>query len=129
MIGPGGARPLDALPAIPGDAGGPVFAAPWEAQAFALAVDLHARGAFTWAEWAEALSIEIAAARARADADVEAGDRYYEHWLAALERLVTGKRLASPADLAARKAAWKAAADAAPHGEPIVLDAAARGGA
>ena len=150
MTGPGNPIPLDALPAIPRDADGPVFSAPWEAQAFALAVDLHARGAFTWAEWTAALAREIASAGGHGgtgpgDAgpvgagaqgaapggagprDADTAERYYEHWLAALEGLVTAKGLSSAADLAARRAAWKAAAEAAPHGEPIVLDAAARG--
>jgi hypothetical protein len=35
-------------PGQPRDADGPVFAEPWEAQAFALAVALHERGVFTW---------------------------------------------------------------------------------
>lgn len=116
---------LDELPAIPKDDDGPVFAAPWEAQAFAMAVELHARGAFTWKEWSAALGREIASGN---ESDGESGSTkpYYEHWLAALERLVTEKRLTSTAELATRKAAWKAAAEATPHGEPIVLDAAAR---
>ena len=52
-----------------------VFAEPWEAQAFALAVSLQDRGVISAAEWAEALGAEIAAAP---DAD------YYACWLAAL---------------------------------------------
>ena len=123
MSGRGRDLPLDLLPALPRDAEGPVFAAPWEAQAFAMAVELNARGAFTWKEWSEALGREIAAGSASSDDD---GSRYYEHWLAALERLVTEKRLTSGPELATRKAAWKAAAKATPHGEPIQLDAAAR---
>ena len=117
--------PLDALPALPRDEEGPVFAAPWEAQAFAMAVALHARGAFTWKEWSAALGRRIAAGTAGGDGGDD-GSRYYEHWLAALEQLATEKRLTSGAELAARKAAWKAAAEATPHGEPIALDAAAR---
>jgi hypothetical protein len=31
---------------------GPVFSAPWEAQAFAMVLALHERGLFTWPEWA-----------------------------------------------------------------------------
>ena len=115
---------LDELPAIPKDDDGPVFAAPWEAQAFAMAVELHARGAFTWKEWSEALGREIAAGTASGDGGCDLP--YYEHWLTALERLVAKKRLTSAAELATRKAAWKAAAEATPHGEPILLDAAAR---
>ena len=36
------------LPTIPRDDDGLVFRAPWEAQAFAMAVLLHERGVFTW---------------------------------------------------------------------------------
>ena len=46
---------LGALPALPRDDAGPVFSAPWEAQAFAMTLSLHARGVFTWREWADVL--------------------------------------------------------------------------
>ncbi len=82
---------------IPLDKDGPVFRAPWEAQAFAMAVSLQAQGVFSWTEWAEQLGQCIKAAQARGDADL--GDTYYEHWLAALEQLVTAKGLASTQSL------------------------------
>jgi nitrile hydratase accessory protein len=110
---------LDALPAIPRDAEGPVFRAPWEAQAFAMAVSLHERGVFTWPEWAQTLGEEIAAARARGENDD--GTRYYYFWLAALEKLVAEKRLVLADELAERKDAWDRAARATPHGKPIEL--------
>jgi len=97
----------------------PVFAAPWQAHAFAMTVRLYERGCFTWTEWAACLSAEIAAAQARGDPD--RGDTYYDHWLAALEKMVTAKGLVPAADLATRRDAWDAAARATPHGEPIVL--------
>ena len=99
--------------------GGPVFAEPWQAQAFAMAVQLHERGLFTWPEWAAALSAQIAAAQAAGDADV--GDTYYRHWLAALESLVTAKGAARADELARCARAWDHAADRTPHGQPIVL--------
>jgi nitrile hydratase accessory protein len=111
--------PLDALPAIPRDADGPVFRAPWEAQAFAMAVMLHERGHFTWKEWAARLSDEIAAARAAGDPDD--GSRYYYYWLAALEKLVAEKRLIKSDELATRKDEWDRAARETPHGQPIEL--------
>ena len=37
----------------------PVFAEPWEAQAFALAVRLSEQGHFTWKEWAAELAAEL----------------------------------------------------------------------
>ena len=33
------------------------FREPWEAHAFALTLQLHERGLFTWPEWAEALAV------------------------------------------------------------------------
>ena len=93
-----------------------MFAAPWQAQAFALTLQLHEQGAFTWTEWAEALSAALKAAGAQDD-----GSRYYEHWLAALEGLVTAKGLAGPDALDARKHAWADAYRRTPHGKPVML--------
>jgi nitrile hydratase accessory protein len=109
-----------ALPEIPRDAEGPVFREPWEAQAFAMAVALHQKGAFTWTEWAAALAVEINAAQAGGDPDT--GETYYQHWLAALEKLVASKALTSAAELATRRDQWDRAAHATPHGQPIELE-------
>ena len=103
------------LPGLPLDETGPVFAEPWQAQAFALAVQLHAEGAFTWPEWAEALSHELSSDPA------DDGSRYYDHWVAALEALSATRALAAPAELAARKAAWADAYRRTPHGRPVEL--------
>jgi nitrile hydratase accessory protein len=110
---------LSALPAIPRDEAGPVFRAPWEAQAFAMAVMLHERGHFSWKEWAARLADEIAAARDRGESDD--GKRYYHFWLATLEKLVADKRIVLADELSARKEAWEEAARKTPHGQPIVL--------
>ncbi len=110
---------LGVLPALPRDEDGPVFKAPWEAQAFAMTLSLHARGVFTWREWAGALAAELAAAAARGEPDD--GTHYYEYWLAALEKLIAGKRLVAGAELERRVDEWDAAAQATPHGKPIEL--------
>jgi nitrile hydratase accessory protein len=96
-----------------------VFAEPWQAQAFAMAVALHQRGLFSWPEWADALSRQITAAQAAGDADL--GDTYYQHWLTALESLVAAKGASSPAELARCRNAWDHAAERTPHGQPIEL--------
>jgi nitrile hydratase accessory protein len=95
------------------------FAAPWEAQAFAMVLMLHERGVFSWREWAEALGAEIG--RARRLGDPDDGRGYYRHWLAALERLAVAKGLTSPGMLMVLKERWDEAARAAPHGEPVLL--------
>jgi nitrile hydratase accessory protein len=111
--------PLAVLPHILRDDGGPVFAEPWQAQAFALAVKLSEQGHFAWKEWAAALAHELQAAADRGEPDD--GSHYYEHWLAALERLVTAKGLADPSALVARKEAWTNAYRNTPHGMPVAL--------
>ncbi|MBA3479492.1 MAG: nitrile hydratase accessory protein [Lautropia sp.] len=92
----------------------PAFNEPWEAQAFSLAVGLSERGVFTWPEWADVLAGVIA----------DPGSSqlpYYEQWLLALEKLLISRNLVSAQELAARREAWRAAARATPHGQPIVL--------
>lgn len=110
---------LATLPGIPRDEAGPVFAEPWQAQAFALAVKLSAAGHFTWTEWAATLAAELKAAAERGELDD--GSRYYEYWLAALERLVTAKGLTDLAALLERKEAWADAYRHTPHGKPVEL--------
>ena len=110
---------FDALPQLPRDEGGPVFAEPWQAQAFALAVKLSAEGHFTWKEWAATLAAELQAAAERGEPDD--GTHYYDHWLASLERLVTAKGLSNREALAARKEAWADAYRHTPHGKPVEL--------
>ena len=110
---------LQQLPPLPRDEEGPVFAEPWQAQAFALAVSLSEQGYFTWKEWASALADEVKAAANRREPDD--GSRYYHHWLMALERLVTEKGLTDPSALLARKEAWADAYRHTPHGKPVEL--------
>ena len=110
---------LDALPPLPRDQEGPVFAAPWQAQAFALAVKLSEEGHFTWKEWARALADELRSAEERGEPDD--GTRYYHHWVAALERLVTAWGLTDSPALRDRKEAWADAYRHTPHGQPVVL--------
>jgi nitrile hydratase accessory protein len=112
-------RATQAVPGIPRDAEGPVFREPWEAQAFAMALALHERGLFTWPEWAATLADEIK--RAQRTGDPDTGETYYHHWLAALERLVAQKGVATPETLARYHDAWDHAADRTPHGQPIEL--------
>ena len=115
---------IAASPRLPRDAGGPMFAEPWQAQAFALAVQLSAAGHFTWTEWTTALGAQLQAAAERGEPDD--GSRYFEHWLAALEQLVAEKKLTDLTALRARKEAWADAYRHTPHGQPVGLGAKGR---
>jgi nitrile hydratase accessory protein len=108
-----------AVPGIPRDGDGPVFREPWEAQAFAMALALHARGLFTWSEWAASLADEIKRAQGLGDPDT--GETYYRHWLANLEKLISAKGVATSDMLHRYRDAWDRAADRTPHGQPIEL--------
>jgi nitrile hydratase accessory protein len=84
-----------------------VFAEPWEARAFAMAVTLFENGRFLWNEFRERLIEEIAqadSAAALGNAPVEA-DAYYECWLRALEKLLGAKGILIAAEIERRAAA------------------------
>ena len=85
------------MPLLPRDADGPVFEEPWQAQAFAVVVGLTESGAITREEWADSLGGILKEAEDQGDYD--SGTRYYDYWLAALERLVVNKNLSGWEDL------------------------------
>ena len=97
----------------------PCLPNPGRRRLFALAVKLSEQGHFTWKEWAAALADELKAASDRGEPDD--GSRYYEHWLAALERLVVAKGLSNASAMRERKEAWADAYRHTPHGKPVEL--------
>ena len=92
------------------------FQAPWEAYAFALAVQLSEQGIFDWSEWNEALTAEI---RDAGENDQEC--QYYHHWMNALEKLLTQHGIISEKALQEQKTAWHEAYRRTPHGKPVEL--------
>jgi nitrile hydratase accessory protein len=112
-------RAAELIAGIPRDSNGPVFRAPWEAHAFAMALALHEKGLFTWPEWSAMLGEEIKKAQAAGDPD--AGDTYYLHWLATLERMVAEKGATTNQALKEHFHAWEHAMHRTPHGKPIEL--------
>jgi nitrile hydratase accessory protein len=95
----------------------PVFAAPWHAEAFALAVSLEAAGLFVWSEWTEVFGAVLAEQGAARDLD--GGDDYFFAWVTALERICTSQGLAEVGVLASLQADWEAAYLSTPHGAPV----------
>ena len=106
----GSAADFAATPGIPRDGDGVVFAAPWEAKAFALVVHLYQQGRFTWQEWVDVFSGEIAADRTRSPATP-----YYELWLGAAEKLLATKAMVNADALAAARTALRDAQSAQAH--------------
>ncbi|GJE61294.1 nitrile hydratase accessory protein [Methylobacterium trifolii] len=91
------------------------FAAPWEAQVFALVVSLQESGLFTWAEWADTLGAAIR------PPDGPEAPANYGRWLAALEAILARRGVAGTDAVEVRSRAFLRAAEATPHGQPIVL--------
>jgi nitrile hydratase accessory protein len=113
-------RPADLAP-LPADQDGPVFAEPWQASAFVLAVHLSERGAFAWSEWSAALGHEIQAAVQRGPKE---GAAYFDRWLDALERLCREKGLVDAAEISRRREEWRQAYLNMSHGETVTRIAA-----
>jgi nitrile hydratase accessory protein len=74
----------------PRDNGELVFDAPWQARAFAIALATVERSGLTWDAFRQRLI----------DAIADEPDRpYYDSWVAAIEALVVGAGLTTPAEL------------------------------
>jgi nitrile hydratase accessory protein len=84
-----------------------VFAEPWEARAFAIALTLSGGKRFSWDEFRDRLIAQIAQADAvhqgRAGTDSNLG-QYYECWLAALEQVLCAKSLLGAEEIERRSA-------------------------
>jgi nitrile hydratase accessory protein len=95
------------------------FAEPWQAHAFACAIQLSRNGLFTWTEWVQAFSAEIASHPAQPGEASESA--YYRQWLATLERLVCLKAPVGETEIEARAEIWRRAYLNTPHGRPVEL--------
>ena len=109
---------LAEIDSIPRDKAGPVFPAPWAANAFAMTLALHERGLFTWPQWADRLGAAISA---RSDDPANDPLTYWLCWLEALETMIGETQLSGEDELQRLRDAWREAALATPHGEPIAL--------
>lgn len=79
----------------------PVFDAPWQARAFAVAVALSGDDTYEWSTFQERLVAEIdRRAGPEVPADATASEEiYYRQWLAALERLLVADGVIDPGEL------------------------------
>ncbi|WP_413723807.1 nitrile hydratase accessory protein [Sodalis sp. RH16] len=96
------------------------FGEPWQAEAFATALQLSHGGLYSWTEWVQAFSAIIREQPQRADESI--GDAYYRQWLAALERLLAHKAVLREEDVTTRQALWHLAYLHTPHGQPVSLN-------
>ena len=96
-----------------------VFAEPWEAHAFAIAVKLSEKGLFKWSDWTNALAEEIKEAKDQGQPNF--GNTYYQFWLSALETILLEKNILKKSDLKSMMEQWRRAYLSTPHGNPVKL--------
>ena len=112
-----------AFPSLKNDSGKDeqhfVFAEPWEAHAFAIAVKLSEKGLLKWSEWTDALTEEIKIAKEQGLPDF--GNTYYQFWLSALETILLDKKILKKSDLKSRIEKWRSSYLSTPHGKPVKL--------
>ena len=113
-----------AFPSLEHDSGideqHPVFAEPWEAHAFAIAVKLSENSLFKWPEWSDALAKEIKMEKEKKLPDFN--KTYYQFWLSALETILLDKKILKKSDLKSRIEQWRSAYLSTPHGKPVKLE-------
>ena len=89
---------MDSTCALPRRSGELVFHDDWERRAFAMAVALCEQGRYDWDTFREHLIAEIAAGDARDQSAAPGAPGYYEHWLAALEKVLDKSGVLAAAD-------------------------------
>ena len=99
----------------------PVFEAPWEAQVFALAVQLSQNGMFDWSEWTDVLASQIQNSSQGGQSD--SGAFYYHHWTLSLEKILVDNGVLDTSAIERKIRQWREAYRNTPHGEPVTLDA------
>ena len=121
---------MTSLPGLADDGSGPVFASPWQAQIFSLVVGLHESGCFSWNEWAEALSREIAEDfnsgpdGVKTHEKIDPSDSYYRLWVSALEQILADKTILDSDEVRERVTRWRDAYLNTPHGAFVTLSMA-----
>ncbi len=92
---------MNGTAALPRKNGELVFEAPWESQAFGLAIALYERGHYDWEEFRGRLISEIGDWERSEEDEREVWD-YYRRWLASFEALVKDRGLLSEQEIEER---------------------------
>lgn len=112
------------IPGLTDRSNEPYFHAPWQAKLFALTLSLQERGLFSWQDWSERLSRQLRMdANISSDAsEAEHATHYYMAWMRTLEAFLEQAGMAENVMIEEMAKTWKRAAQATPHGQPIVFE-------
>jgi len=96
---------------------GPAFSAPWQAEAFALTMQLSRAGHFAWAEWVGVFSSEITTSPQEEGEDTNTA--YYRQWLQALEKIIGYRGMTTDDEVADYQEHWRRSYFHTEHGKPV----------
>ena len=91
------------------------FSEPWQAQLYAVTVELSVSGFFWWDDWAQFLSTKIAGDMGTDDPE------YFRLWLEALVMLLEERGVLEFAEIERVSNLWKDAYIATPHGKQVTI--------
>ena len=86
--------------ALPRKNGELIFYEPWEGRVFGMAITLHGEGMYPWEEYRNRLITEVNSTDCKSDLAPD----YYEHWLAAFEKLLLNEGIMTREEFERRKA-------------------------
>jgi nitrile hydratase accessory protein len=95
------------------------FDEPWQAQAFAITLELNRQGHFSWTEWVAVFSKEIQTHPATPEEGHIIG--YYRQWLTALETIMAQRGISQSPEIEIAQERWRSAYLHTQHGRPIEL--------
>ncbi len=93
-----------------------IFSEPWQAELFAITLNLHEKGLFNWNSWTEKLGSSLKRDNNNSKDNLE---YYFLSWLSALEGILLEKKVTELAKIAMIEKAWKEAISKTPHGTKV----------
>ena len=95
-----------------------IFAEPWQAELFAITLNLHEKGLFNWDSWTKKLGGSLKRVKNKSKDDLE---DYFLNWLSALEETLLEKKVTELKKIVTIEKAWRDAISKTPHGKKVEI--------
>ena len=95
-----------------------IFSEPWQAELFAITLNLHEKGLFNWNSWTKKLGSSLKRDNNNSTDNLE---YYFLSWLSALEETLLEMKITELTKIASIEKAWKDAISKTPHGKKVEI--------
>ena len=95
-----------------------IFSDPWQAELFAITLNLYQRGIFDWDDWTECLGRNLKSGKNKGKDDLT---NYFSNWLYALEEKLLEKEVTEINKIKNIENAWRDALSKTPHGQKVKI--------